>query len=225
MLKPMRCASLSILVIGLLAGQVFASVFTLDKYTALQLHQVSVSPGDAGLPFWVTDDPAVYGVPMRGAVGYVGLLWDRNGDSFASTRIGAAGTAALSSIQTAGIYTGFQLFAANDNDDPWAVRLYVDAGGTSYSSGFTTLTSGATSILMLDFGTTVDFAQVTDIGLEVQGHFVAGGNPSNPDFFHVSAVHVPVPGAFALVLFGLGFGVRLRGYVRQSPCRENHRVV
>ena len=221
----MRCASRSILVIGLLAGQAFAGTFTLDQYLARQLHQVSVSSGDVGLPFWVTDDPAVYGAPMRGAVGYVGLLWDRNGDSFASTRIGAAGTAALSSIQAAGSYTGFQLFAANDNDDPWAVRLYVDAGGTSYSSGFTTLTSGVTSTLLLDFGTTVDFAQVTDLGFEIRGQFAPGGNPSNPDFFHVSAVPVPVPGAFALTLFGLGVGLRFRKYVRQSPCDTDHRVV
>lgn len=208
MSKAMRCASLSVLVVGWLAGQVSASAFTLDKYTALQLHQVSVSPGDVGLPFWVTDDPTVYGGPMRGAVGYVGLLWDLNGDSFASTRVGAAGTAALSSIKAAGSYTAFQLFVANDNDDPWQVRLYVETAGTSYAGSFTTLTAGTNSTLILDFGTTINFAQVSDLGFEVQGHFLPGGNPSNPDFFHISVV--PVPGAFALTLFGLGFGLRFR---------------
>jgi len=203
---------LSVCMVALFAGPAFADPFTLYKSAALQLQQVSVSPGDVGLPFWVTDDPVAYGVPMQGVVGYVGLLWDRNADSYAATRIGAAGTAVLNDIQAAGSYTGFFLWVANDDDDPWNVQLYVEAGGLSYVSGFTSLMAGANSALSVDFGTALDFAGLTDIGLEVRGHFVPDGPPSNPDFFHVSVSPVvPAPGALALTMLGMGLVVRRRG--------------
>jgi hypothetical protein len=202
-----KCGLLSVFVIGLFAGQGLASTtFTLDKNTALLLHQVSVSSSDAGSLLWVTDNPIMYGEAMQGTVGYAGWLWDLgDSDSLASMKIGAMGTAALSSIQTAGSYTGFKLFLANDDDDPWAVQLYTDAGSTSYFSGFTTLPAGTSSTLILNFGTPINFAQVTDIGFEVRGDF-SSGKPSNPDVFHISAVPqlIPAPGALLLTLIGIG---------------------
>jgi hypothetical protein len=196
-MSMLKCGLLSVFVVGLFAGQGLASAtFTLDKNTALLLHQVSVS----------STDPVAYGASMQGVVGYAGWLWDLgDSDSLASMKIGAMGTAALSSIQTAGSYTDFQLFLANDDDDPWAVQLYTDAGSTSYFSGFTTLPGGTSSTLTLSFGTPIDFAQVTDIGFEVRGDF-SSGKPSNPDVFHISVVpqSIPAPGALLLALVGIG---------------------
>ncbi len=204
-----RCGLLSVVVLGFSAGPMLATPFTLDQSTALLLHQVSVSPGDLGSLTVVTDSPVVYDATMQGTVGYVALLADLDADHYASIRIGAAGTAALDAIQAAGTYTSFELFTANDNDDPWSVQLYVDAGSTSYSSGFVTLIPGTNANAVLDFGAALDFAQVTDIGLEVQGRFVPGTPPSNPDYFHVSVAPVsvppvPVPGAGLLTLIGVG---------------------
>jgi hypothetical protein len=206
----------AMLIFAMLAGQAYGGPFTLDKYDAMLLRQVSVSAPDKGSLAAVTDVPATYGETMQGTVGYVGWLWDMDADQYASMKIGAAGTAALGPIEAAGSYSSFQLFFANDNDDPWSVRLYVDAGSTSYASSYTALASGAHATLALDFGTTLDFSQVTDLGFEIQGHFVPGQKPSNPDYYHIStaAVPVPVPGAFGLTLVGLGVGLRWRRQVR-----------
>jgi hypothetical protein len=213
-MREVRCGLLWALVVGFFAGQASGSAFTLDKFTAVQLREVSISDMGAlvtvadsgGIVYWTDGTFPKYGVPMQAVVGYLGWLYDSDGDSLASIRIGAMGTTALSSIHTAGSYDGFRSFFANDDDDPWSIQLYVDAGGTSYSSGFTTLAPGTSSVLSLNFGTTVSFAQVTDLGFEVQGLFGVGGNPSNPNYFHISAaaVPIPVPGAGLLGLLGVG---------------------
>jgi len=97
----------------------------------------------------------------------------------------------------------------------------VDAAGTTYASGFTTLVAGTSSTLVLNFGTDVDFAQVTDLGFEIRGDF-SGLKPSNPDFYHISAVSHPTPGVF-IPAPGAGLlsllGVGLIGLVRRSLCR------
>jgi len=204
---------LAVVMVVWFAGQASAGAFTLDNPSAMLLQQISVSPGDTGLLFMVTDDPAVYGGPMQGTVGYYGWLWDHgDADTLATIQIGAAGTAALSAINAAGTFTSYKLFVANDNDDPWAVQLYMDAGGTSYATGFTALTDGTSSVVTLNFGAPVDFSTVTDLGFAIRGDFSAG-SPSNPDFFHVSVAPVPAPGALALVLFGLSVGLKWRKHV------------
>jgi hypothetical protein len=224
--REKRSSLLAVLLVAWLVGQAPASPFTLDKYDATLLRQVSISDvghlitvaDSDGVVHWTDGTFPLYGASMQGVVGYLGRLYDSDGDSLASIRIGAMGTAALGDIQTAGSYDGFRSFFANDDDDPWGVRLYMEAGGTSYSSGFVMLPSGASSILTLDFGATIDFAQVRDIGFEVQGHFVPGSKPSNPDFFHISVapvsvpVPIPVPGAGLLSLLGVG----IVGWIRRS---------
>lgn len=225
---------LSVLAIGLVGGHALAGPYTLDVYTAAQLRDIRYSDPDGSLDWvgyndgtplgtpqvgiWVYGSDPQYGQSMRFGVGFVGTLSEDllDGDSYASIALGTANSpSTLAAIRQAGTFNGFSLPVANDNDDPWAVRLYVETGGTSYLSGFTTLTSGASSTLVLDFGTTIDFAQVTDLGFEIRGQFAPGGNPSNPDVFHISVapvpiVPVPVPGAFALTLFGVGCALRLR---------------
>jgi hypothetical protein len=156
---------------------------------------------------------------MQGAVGYWGYLYDSgsDSDSLASMKIGAAGTPALDDIQSAGSYTGFELFVASDDDDPWEVQLYVDAGATSYSSGFTAFPSGASATLVADFGTAIDFAQVTDIGFEILADFSSQPGAGNPDNYHISVSVlpvIPVPGTGLLTLIGVGaFGVMRRKLV------------
>jgi hypothetical protein len=56
------------------------------------------------------------------------------------------------------------------------------------------------------------------------GSYTTSSGSVDASVLPAPGVTVPAPGAFALTLFGLGFGVRLRRYVRQDPCRGNHRV-
>ena len=136
---------------------------------------------------------------MLGSVGYIGSLWDKkDSDNIATIRIHEPGNAGLS-----GSYDGFRAFLANDDDDPWGVRLFVTASGvTSYSNSgsFTALpANGNSAWLTTDTG--FNFANVTDFGFDVRGTF-GSNSPSNPDYFHISAV--PVPAGVLLGFLGLG---------------------
>jgi hypothetical protein len=218
-MKPI--ALLSVLVVGLLAGQASGGPsFTLDKDSAMKL--IAVEWSDATWPFGfnrfggATDDASMYGGgPMQGVVGYIGILDDTNADSFASVRIGAkdypGGVTAVIGTHDLSGYDDYELFLANDNDDPWEVKLYVETSSDyRENANWMTLTSGSHTTLTLGFTGLGGLTDVTDIGFLVAGSFQAAGGPSDPDVFHISAVAVPAPGAFMLVLLGLGIGLKWR---------------
>jgi hypothetical protein len=202
-LSTIRCGLLSALVAILLAGQASAGMYTLDKSTALQFTHIAVSTGDEGhLLIGPTTSTSTYGGPMKGAVGWIGSLMDQSGDKYATMTISTGSN--LSYIES---YEGFQAFIANDDDDPWAVQLFVQTASGKSSSGFATLASDGSTFLTLN--TAFDFDDVTDFGFEVRGDF-SSGSPSNPDCFKISAV--PVPSAVLLGILGLlAAGVKLRG--------------
>jgi hypothetical protein len=232
----MKRVLLLVLAVGLLAGQAFADMYyTPSTSVATQFRDISYSdPG--GKLKWVgyndgtpVPTPQIgvhvygsgtqYGEEMRLAVGFMGKLSDSlsvsDPDSFAWVSIGAGytGSSVFNTIQHAGTYSGFRLSIANDDDDPWDYALYMVTQGSSYPSplpsalAFTTLDAGEQTVLTLDFGTDVDFANVTDLGFVIRGDFAHG--PSNPDYYHTSVV--PVPAAAVLGVLGLGVaGLKLR---------------
>jgi hypothetical protein len=216
----MKHLLLSAVVVGLFAGPALAGLYyTLDVTTALKFTNASVSADDYGaLLLGPTTSPAAYGAKdthgnllMSGEVGWVGWLGDGFGavppspDGSAIMTIGAGNNAGLS-----GAYAGYRAFVQNDDDDPWSVRLFITTttAGPLYSN-WTALAPyhGAATLLL---NSSFDFANVTDIGLEVRGDF-GDGSPSNPDFFHISAV--PIPGAALLGVLGLfAAGLKLRRF-------------
>lgn len=220
----MKRTLLLILLTATVAGQAHATPYTLDKDIATQFRQVSVSPGDWGVlslvigrdgtVYWENPilSPGVYGGPMQEEVGFVGLLADTDHSGFASMRIGGPIAPSL--------YDGFDAYVANDNNSSWEYRLYVSDGSTVVTgSGWTALVPGTSAALQLSF----PVMTLREAGFEVRADYALPNAPGGLDAFHVSVV--PVPGALALVLFGLGFCARFRKYVRQSPCGTDHRVV
>jgi len=191
------------------AGPASASVYMLDKYLATQFRQVSISPGDGGFMALVIDrdgteywhssilNPGIYAYPMQGEVGFVGFLADTDHSGFASMRIGAP--------IVPGVYDGFQAYLANDNQSTWEYRLYVSDGSTIVTgSSWTALVPGTSAGLQFGFPAMT----VREVGFDIQADYALADAPSITDAFHTSVV--PVPGALALALFGLGFGLRFR---------------
>ena len=205
----MKRVRLLVLAVGLLAGQAFADMYVLDSGTAMQFNTWGVSAGDIGDKILgPTTNPVTYGGPMQGSVGWAGWLMDTTGDHYATMTISASGN-----LGRTASYDGFQAFFANDDDDPWDVQLFVQkktsAGGERTGSGWTSLARGASTFIT--WNTAFDFDDVADFGLDVRGHFLPGGSPSNPDAFKISAV--PVPGAVLLGVLGLAAaGVKLRRF-------------
>lgn len=203
----MKRIALSVLVVGLLAGQAFADMYVLDSGTAGQFNTWAVSAGDIGDDILgPTTNVAAYSAPMQGSVGWAGWLMDTTGDHYATMTISAGGN-----LNRTASYDGFQAFFANDDDDPWDVQLFVQkkagAGGARMESGWTPLASGDHTFLAVT--PVFDFDDVADFGFDVRGHFLPGESPSNPDAFKISAV--PVPGAVLLGVLGLlAAGVKLR---------------
>jgi len=211
----MKRVLLLVLVVGLLAGQAFGALYyTLDTTTAMKFTAGdmlnTLTPVDTGSLELVTTSFDDYGADtMLGKVGYIGSLWDKqDADNIATIRIHLPqpGNAGLS-----GSYDGLRAFLANDDDDPWGVRVFVKTtlgGGSEFYSGtFTTLLSGQSAWLTTE-GSKFDFANVTDLGFDVRGTF-GSNSPSNPDYFHISAV--PVPAGVLLGFLGLtaaGLGLR-----------------
>ena len=219
-------------VVGLLAGQASAGLYRLDVDTASRLRDLSYSDTGGTLEYiGINDGTQVgtkvygtrnqYGEYFQNAVGFMGQLEEdlavADSDMLASVRIGAAGTSALAIIQGAGLYDGFLLPIANDNDDLWEFQAYVvydtlTEDPVTYTSGdFVKLFADTKTSLIVNFGTDIDFQYVTDLGFVVQGDWDWDVPPSNPDFYHVSII--PTPAAILLGILGLGVaGWKLRKF-------------
>jgi hypothetical protein len=216
-------------VVGLLAGPASAGMFTftLNHDAAMMLTEISHDPTGSKIYsklYPVTDDPAEYDstAGMRGVVGYVGLLDAAKSPKDAWMRIGAnATTTPKDAGDVIGAVLGghthdltgygtYNLFLANDDNSDWWVRLFIDTGSDPVrESGSKLLHPGDTTTLSLDL-TGLGLSHVTAIGFDIGGLLNnVVPNPSDPDFFHVSAV--PVPAGVLLGFLGLsaaGLGLR-----------------
>lgn len=218
-------------VVGLLAGQASADLYSFDLSAAASLRQVSISEGGTGLTYVgytpgtalvnkIAGSDNFYGAthPMYYSVGFTGQIKDLSGDAVSSMLIGitdAINYNVFASIQAAGSFDGFSLRIANDNDDTWQYKLWVDtdAGvGIEYETAWTPAVPGLASpgqiALTLTFPE-IDFSHLTGIGFGIQ--FNRDGNPGDGDEFHTSIV--PVPAALLLGLLGFGAaGLKLRRF-------------
>jgi hypothetical protein len=154
---------------------------------------------------------------MQYLVGFTGHVKDLDGDAISFMEIGiteAINRDVFDAIQSLGSFDSFELHIANDNDDFWQYKLWVDTDADSVHEYETEwvpaspgLPSPAKTFLTLDFGGMVDFGSLTGIGFGIQLN--RGGLPGDGDEFHTSIV--PVPGAVLLGVLGLGAaGIRLR---------------
>jgi len=225
------------MVVPLLAGGATAATFTFNPASLLMLWETYENPDNTtSVLTAVTTDTGVYGQAMAGDVGFLGTLFDSPGNPytpFAQMMIGANfwGTSSTGSGATTAqvlgatlgaptnSLVGFQKFGLtfhNDNEDIWWVNLHLNTGYTDlgefdnyYENGWTALPGLSSTTLWVDLTGVANLNHVTNIGFNVGGNMTNdGGNPSNPDFYHVSMSPVPEPGV--LLLLGpalLGFGL------------------
>jgi len=211
------------LLIGLFSVQADAGLWELDRTTALGFTTYTNigGAGDAIGSLNVYDGPGnrVYGTgvtgypSMSGVVGFTTTTFADGGDADTTTtaEISYGGNPGL----TGSPYDGITSYFENDNDDIWSVQLFYQIGATEYNSGAYVTLAGLGGSAWLSTGAPMgglDLSTITDIGFRIQGNMTGlGGNPSNPDSFHVSLV--PVPAAVLLGILGLGVvGWKLRKY-------------
>jgi len=222
--KKMKRVLLTVLLVGLLAGQASAGMYTLtdsvakdfrQKSTAIdpsrhQLYLVIDTPGTPGsyIDWQYSAGWDKYGPPMKLDVVFLGQLADTE-----VMQIGKAGDLAG--------YDSFGMYVANDDDDWWSVRPYLK-GATYTPPSLTNLDPGALAFISLSGWT----GTVTEFGFELnyEGQRVS-------DNFHVSVV--PIPAALILGLLGMGaaglklrrFALRTSGYpdASQGLCLKTHR--
>jgi hypothetical protein len=225
-MKKLSIIILCCVALSLSSSSTMADPFEMDRDTAALLDAVSWT--DAGSMYYIGYNPGgtadriaytdpAYGANMKYSVGFSGRLFidptindtlNDPSDQFASVNIGLNGAKVLT-----GTYDSFVMSISNDDNQTWEYKLYANTTGNNYlSSSWTSLASGDTATLTLDFGTDVDFATLKDIGLIIQfNKATTGGGTNFSDDFHTSVV--PVPGAVLLGLLGLSIaGVKLRKF-------------
>ncbi|MEJ2648346.1 MAG: hypothetical protein P8016_08080 [Sedimentisphaerales bacterium] len=199
-----------IVILCFITSSAMADIWELDFSTATQFRQLNTpepttnqlylvidAPGTVGSTVEWAVNPAydAYGPDMQLEVGFLGQLINSQ-----EMTIGLNGSLPEPPIGTS--YDQFGSYFANDDDDLWAVNIYVETDVDTYSSGFTTIPAHSMTFL----STPVFSGTVSQFGFLVD--YVGD---SGSDNFHLSVV--PVPGAVLLGILGLGIaGIKLRKF-------------
>jgi hypothetical protein len=163
------------------------------------------------------------GANFWGAADYDGdNVTDATGATTAQVIGTALGTGPTNSLVG---YNEYSLYLENDNDDIWWVNIFINTGYTDapwnepnnyYENGWTALAPFSSTTLTIDLTTVANLNHVTNIGFNVGANLTnVGGNPSNPDTYHISAAPIPEPST--IILLGFGFlGLAAYGWHRKK---------
>jgi len=165
-----------------------------------------VTPGDGGNPYHP---------------------WARVGIGFPWVPAGPGGQSAPQGDLS--VYTDYSLVFYNDNDDAWAVNLFMNTGWTDapynetdvYSeNGWITINPGQATTVTMSLVGIPNLNHVSNIGLQIGANMDGvNPNPSGPDSFHISVSPIPEP--MTICLLGLGGLVVISSRKRNIRLRKS----
>jgi hypothetical protein len=220
----------SILISLLAIGTAWSTTFTLTQSDLLAFDNTWINggtypaPGDptiaasgAGVQYKasIANDTTVYGDWAAGGFGY----------NFATI-------SGLSFGGNLSAYSDFALSFYNNNDDKWAVNIFINTGWTDApwnetnqwaENTWTWFSPGETKTVTMSLAGVNNLNHVTNIGFQIGSDFI--GNPSHPNYDidypsdtdHYDVIVSPIPEPSTIILLGFGFlGLAAYGWRRKK---------
>lgn len=214
MRKSVIRIAIAALIWVLAAGSASAVTLGLNSSQLLQFGSVFLSANTALVgSFLATTDESAYGTPLSGGVGFTATLDAVGGPGVKNILhdIGVSGGGNVSTLlggsNDVSGFSDYRLAIFNDNDDDWTVAVFViSAGDGKVTSSSFTLSPGEKASPSLNLAGLSD-TSLTGIGIRISATLDGvGGNPSDPDAYHISV-------AEPTSLFLLGFGLMGLGFL------------